>query len=161
MGAAVPIDDAHRTRTDHRRVEMSSADNLSGAPEGASPVGLAGLDAVFLHPEEVLADRRMTDEQKRGLLASWASDAHALECAPTLRQLESGAVVRLDDVLAALKTLDAGLETPKARSPDRRRGRAKILRLRLTPRWARPTGPDDDDDDPPPAAALRQTLLAA
>jgi hypothetical protein len=62
--------------------------------------------AVFTHPEEVLDDQTLAFADKRSLLASWASDALAVEDAPSLRQLPSGAVVRVDDIIAALKTLD-------------------------------------------------------
>src|ERR1700712_3753849 len=61
---------------------------------------------VFVHPEEVIDDQTLALANKRSLLASWASDALAVEDAPSLRQLPSGAVVRVDDIIAALKTLD-------------------------------------------------------
>jgi hypothetical protein len=62
--------------------------------------------AVYTHPGEVLDDQTLTLADKRSLLASWASDALAVEDAPSLRQLPSGAVVRVDDIIGALKTLD-------------------------------------------------------
>lgn len=60
----------------------------------------------FIHPDEVLADPSLWDEEKRALLAAWASDAHAVEGRPTLRQLDSGAIVPVSEILAALRSLD-------------------------------------------------------
>ena len=67
--------------------------------------------AEFAHPDEVVDDQELTLADKRSLLASWASDALAVEDSPSLRQLASGAVVRVDDIMAALKSLD--LDEPR------------------------------------------------
>src|SRR4051794_23355882 len=61
---------------------------------------------TFTHPGEVVNDQELSLSDKRSLLASWASDARAVENSPGLRQLSSGAVVRVDDIMAALKSLD-------------------------------------------------------
>jgi hypothetical protein len=46
---------------------------------------------------------------KRAILASWASDACAVENLPNWRKLpETGALVPLDDILDALRALDGG-----------------------------------------------------
>lgn len=131
---------------------MSTTDGIFLAIPRARPDGggTDRLDSIFCHPDEVLADRRMTKDQKRALLAAWASDAHAVECAPMLRQLESGAVVRLADVMAALKRLDeleAGARLATGEQEPPRRGL-----LRAMPRRLRPQTSVDDDDDPPPSA---------
>ena len=60
----------------------------------------------FTHPDEVLACPSLSNAERRARLAAWASDAHAVEGRPTLRQLESGAVVAVADILAALRSLD-------------------------------------------------------
>ncbi len=62
----------------------------------------------FLNPDDVVKDPHLTFGDKREILASWASDASAVEDEPRLRWL-LGAVepVPLDDVRAALKRLDA------------------------------------------------------
>jgi hypothetical protein len=61
----------------------------------------------FTIPQEVLDDRALTDSDKRALLASWASDACAVESLPNWRKLpETGALVPLDDILDALQALD-------------------------------------------------------
>ena len=55
-----------------------------------SPDWLAG-PASFHHPSEVLANPDLTVAERRAILASWASDARAVEDAPQLRQLEARA----------------------------------------------------------------------
>ncbi len=45
-------------------------------------------------------------QEKRAILASWASDACAVEAAPDLRRPPSAPIVRFDDVMNALKRLD-------------------------------------------------------
>ncbi len=60
----------------------------------------------FFHPDEVVEDLLLTRTEKREILASWASDLHAVPDAPALRQLENGAVIRLDAILTALQSLD-------------------------------------------------------
>ena len=44
--------------------------------------------------------------EKKAVLASWISDARAVESAPSLRRLDSGAVVEVDAILRALVLLD-------------------------------------------------------
>ena len=65
-------------------------------------------DSGFMHPDEVVSDCRLTHAEKREMLASWASDVRAVPNAPALRQLDNGAVVRIDDVLRALNSLNEG-----------------------------------------------------
>jgi len=55
---------------------------------------------------EVLNDPDMTAQEKRAILASWASDACAVEASPDLRQPPSPPIVRFDDIMDALKRLD-------------------------------------------------------
>jgi len=62
---------------------------------------------AFDHPEQVVDDPDLTLNEKRAILASWASDACAIETAPALRQVPgSGQVVSIDDILEALRRLD-------------------------------------------------------
>jgi hypothetical protein len=42
---------------------------------------------AFEHPSEVVNDSDLTLNEKRAILASWASDACAIEAVPTLRCL--------------------------------------------------------------------------
>ena len=62
--------------------------------------------SAFAHPMDVVRDPDLTLNEKRAILASWASDACALEAAPDLRVNTSGSVVRWDDIMDALRTLD-------------------------------------------------------
>ena len=61
---------------------------------------------AFAHPSEVVNDPDLTLNEKRAILASWASDACAIEAAPDLRSNARGAPVRFDDIMEALRTLD-------------------------------------------------------
>lgn len=61
---------------------------------------------AFAHPSDVVGDLDLTLNEKRAILASWASDACAAEANPLLRQTRDGAAVRWDDVMDALKELD-------------------------------------------------------
>src|ERR1700757_4067341 len=61
---------------------------------------------AFRTPMEVVNDPDMTVQEKRAILASWASDACAVEVAPDLRRPPSAPVIRFDDIMDALKRLD-------------------------------------------------------
>jgi hypothetical protein len=102
-------------------------------------------------PDDVLNHTTMSVPEKRALLASWASDAHAVPDAPSLRQLDDGSIVKVDDILRALKALDEceqqGRDTPR-----------KLWHVPFTRRrgldhrkwsWIRRSRRDDDDDPPP------------
>ena len=71
---------------------------------------------VFRHPHEVLSYPGLTTGEKRAILASWASDAHAVNSCPALRCLPGCRTepVSLDTVLAALQALDGGPSDPPA-----------------------------------------------
>ena len=61
---------------------------------------------AFAHPMDVVRDADLTLNEKRAILASWASDACAVEATPELRMNAFGAAVRWDDVMDALCILD-------------------------------------------------------
>jgi len=87
-----------QTATTRRPVEpgMDRADGAFGA--GGIP---------FTDPRQVLAHPALGRAEKRQLLASWASDACAVESLPNWRRLpETGALVPVDDILTALRALD-------------------------------------------------------
>lgn len=117
---------------------------------------------VLGHPDDVVSHPNLTAAEKREILASWASDAHAVVDTPGLRQLDSGAVVHIDDVLQALRALDAADAGPsRVRRPRfERHRRSSLTRLLVS---LRRRDDDDDDDDPPPspAAVLPLELVAA
>jgi hypothetical protein len=61
----------------------------------------------FYHPRDVLKDPDLSIGDQRAILASWASDASAVQDEPGLRWLlGSPEPVPLDDVLDALQRLD-------------------------------------------------------
>lgn len=58
---------------------------------------------------EVVQHPQLEPEVKRAILASWASDACAVEGSPALRKPpEIGRALPFDDVMDALRTLDKG-----------------------------------------------------
>src|ERR1700740_452278 len=62
---------------------------------------------AFEHPRHVVSDPDLTLNEKRAILASWASDACAIEAAPALRSTPGmGRPVRFDDIMDALRALD-------------------------------------------------------
>jgi hypothetical protein len=68
----------------------------------------------FLHPFDVVHHPQLEPEVKRAILASWASDRVAVTDHPALRQPpELDSPVNVDDVLAALRSLD---EPPQHRA---------------------------------------------
>jgi hypothetical protein len=62
---------------------------------------------AFEHPSDVVYDPDLTLNEKRAILASWASDACAPEASPHLRSPPGAKQsVLFDDVMEALRTLD-------------------------------------------------------
>lgn len=76
---------------------------------------------AFGHPSEVVDDPDLTLNEKRAILASWASDACAIKSAPELRVGERGSLVRFDDIMDALRTLDRQANGDKYRRVLKRR----------------------------------------
>jgi hypothetical protein len=76
---------------------------------------------AFGHPSEVINDPDLTLNEKRAILASWASDACAIEAAPKLRAVPKGSTVRFDDIMDALRALDKQANGDKYRRVLRRR----------------------------------------
>lgn len=63
----------------------------------------------FHGPFDVVRHPQLEPEVKRAILASWASDAHAVENQPALRQPpDVDRPFHYDDVMAALRHLDGG-----------------------------------------------------
>jgi hypothetical protein len=62
----------------------------------------------YLHPIDVAHHPSLEPEVKRAILARWASDRSAVEGQPALRKPPGvRRAVPVDDVLAALRSLDA------------------------------------------------------
>ena len=79
---------------------------------------------AFNHPFEVVQDPDLTLNEKRAILASWASDACAIEAAPELRRGPK-APVRFEDIMDALRILDKEAKAIGYRSPFGRRSRSR------------------------------------
>ena len=64
---------------------------------------------AFSHPADVVNDPDLALNEKRAILASWASDACAVESVPELRRapINGERTVAFDDVMDALRALDA------------------------------------------------------
>jgi hypothetical protein len=80
---------------------------------------------AFAHPMDVVRDADLTLNEKRAILASWASDACAVEASPELRVNASGAAVGWDDVMDALCILDREADTYGKPLPHYKRVLAK------------------------------------
>jgi hypothetical protein len=66
----------------------------------------------FQRPGDVVRASGLSVDDKRAILASWASDRYAVESRPALRFIpELGVAISVDDVQAALKDLDRPLQT--------------------------------------------------
>jgi hypothetical protein len=76
--------------------------NQPGSPAFAQ----ARTAATYTRPDDVASDPKLTTVEKREVLASWISDARAVENAPALRRLDSGAVIEVDAILRVLVSLD-------------------------------------------------------
>jgi hypothetical protein len=90
---------------------------------------------AFAHPNDVVNDADMTLNEKRAILASWASDACAVEAVPSLRRpLGARCRVAFDEVMDALRALDK-----EARKIGRVAGTHRVLdRTRKNPRSGTP-----------------------
>lgn len=110
---------------------------------------------AFDHPDQVLLDPDLTLAEKRAILASWVSDACAVEAAPALRQPPgSKAPVPVDDILKALRKLDGEDRHPAEGARWKRmlrRSRLERLREARARAFAWPMA--RRDEHPPPAAA--------
>src|SRR4051794_22885595 len=81
---------------------------------------------AFGHPSAVANDPDLTLNEKRAILASWASDACAVEASPELREPTEGVLVTYDDIIDALKRLDG--EAAKRTNYGRLINRARRVR---------------------------------
>jgi hypothetical protein len=87
---------------------------------------------AFSHPSEVVGDPDLTLNEKRSILASWASDACAVESSPALRDAGPGRQpVSFDDVMDALRALDKEANEAAASQRYRR----EVRRRRVFGRW--------------------------
>ncbi len=99
---------------------------------------------AFDHPLDVVKDPDLTLSEKRAILASWASDACAVEAVPSLRSMPGRIPVRFDDIMDALRQLDgrAGRYKPQPRY-------RRVLRERIPGMFGRNRrSPDDHGRQP-------------
>jgi hypothetical protein len=75
---------------------------------------------AFSHPQEVVCDPDLSINEKRAILASWASDACSVEAMPSLRKSPAGTMVTFDDIMDALKELDREARQGLKRTPKNR-----------------------------------------
>jgi hypothetical protein len=85
---------------------------------------------AFDRPSDVVSDPALSLNEKRAILASWASDACAVEAMPSLRRPPGRRhLVQFDEVMEALRALDKqardeighlGARAIKRRAPRRR-----------------------------------------
>src|ERR1700745_1398056 len=68
--------------------------------------GLVHPSQVFEHPRDVVSDPDLSLNEKRAILASWPSDACAIEAAPAWRKTPAGRVVSFDEIMDAMRSLD-------------------------------------------------------
>jgi hypothetical protein len=102
---------------------------------------------AFEHPLKVVDDPDLTLAEKRAILASWASDACAVEAAPALRQPPGlGRAVQFDEIMDALRLLDGQAAETRKPVPHYRR----VLQNRRPGVFGRKSQPGAGDDRGPP-----------
>lgn len=115
-------------------------------PTDRAVVDIGCTNNRLTHPMAIVSDATMTTDQKRSVLASWASDARAVPDHPSQRRLDNGCLVGIDDILAALKGLDQMADGP---NPDELGKRSYLRRHWRTLSRLRRRHRDNGDDDPP------------
>lgn len=89
------------------REDIGNSNSQNGALATISAGHLLHPARHFGHPRDVLAADDIGDDEKRAILASWASDIFAIESIPTLRLVPgTDKAVSYDEIIEALKTLD-------------------------------------------------------
>lgn len=87
---------------------------------------------AFDHPMDVVSDPDLTLAEKKALLASWASDAQALENQPAFRRSDPHRKpVPIDDIFAALRHLDLFPDVGRQAARELRRRSIEISRITL------------------------------
>jgi hypothetical protein len=89
---------------------------------------------TFFYPHQVASDPNLTNAQKREILSAWASDMHAVESMPALRQMPGTPFpVTYSAIMDAMALLDRAEgfgqepdELPSARRPTKSRRPIRI-----------------------------------
>jgi hypothetical protein len=111
---------------------MKNRDNVISIAKGMGGSNLPFWK--FRYPHQVLADATLEFDDKRAILAAWASDEHAVESLPTMRHLPGTPFpVTFSSIMHARLALD------------------------------KMSGANDDDPQPPPLSSIsrRPTLSTA
>jgi hypothetical protein len=91
-------------------------DNITLTNEAVAAISVSALlhrARHFNHPQDVLAAEHIDKDEKRAILASWASDQFAVESQPILRHYPgTERAVSYDEILGALKALDEDRPSP-------------------------------------------------
>ncbi len=128
--------------------------------EQTTLISVASAGRELSHPDELVADPRLSLAEKRALLAAMASDERTVPEVPTMRRLDNGAIVSLTSILKALEDLDELAERlPQTFAVGRvadQRSAEILTRWRKRPLWQR-SKRDDDDEPPPVPLAMRAT----
>jgi hypothetical protein len=95
--------------------------------------------SAFAHPSDVLNNADLTLSEKRAILASWASDACAVEAAPALRRAPRSSQVKFDDIMDALRELHQQAQQSRPQPHYRR-----VLSQRRPGVFRRKHGPSED-----------------
>ena len=92
------------------------SDNITITDEAVAAISVSALlhpAQHFNHPQDVLAAEQIDKDEKRAILASWASDQFAVESMPILRHYPgTERAVSYDEILGALKALDEAPSLP-------------------------------------------------
>jgi hypothetical protein len=93
---------------DIRLKSLATNGNVASPRDGAFDLDdLLHPAQAFSQPSDVVDDPDLTLNEKRAILASWASDACAVESAPAMRRTPGGGrPVGFDEVMDALRALD-------------------------------------------------------
>ncbi|MFF0924427.1 hypothetical protein ACFYE8_33035 [Rhizobium leguminosarum] len=96
-------------------------DSNSAAKDAEATISAAHLlhpAMHFDHPRGVLMADNISKDEKRAILASWASDICAIESMPAWRRYPgTERIVAYDEVVAALKALDGDDQSTSAQTP--------------------------------------------
>jgi hypothetical protein len=86
---------------------------------------------AFIHPSEVVNDPDLTLNEKRAILAAWASDSCAVKSEPTLRAHPASAKpVEFDEIMDALRELDKQAQLGRLAMPHYKRRLSPPMRQR-------------------------------
>ena len=89
------------------RKDLKETTVTTNAGEGIIVSHLLHPTSHFEHPNDVLTAGHLSEQDKRAILASWASDQYAVESIPGLRHYPGlPKAVSLADILSALRSLD-------------------------------------------------------